>query len=78
MKPKIYLWYASNAKDGFSKHTNRDWDALIGMCVRFDLRMYCWGDALRRVLMYSGGMEMYGVPGRSVLERRTRGFESRH
>ena len=29
-----------------------------------------WGDALRRVLMYSGGMEMYGVPGRSVLRKK--------
>ena len=28
------------------------------------------GDALRRVLMYSGSMEMYGVPGRSVLRKK--------
>lgn len=70
MKLRIYSWYASNAKDGFSKHTTRDWDALIGLCVKFDLKLYWWGDALRRVLMYSGGMEMYGVPGRSVLRKK--------
>ena len=38
MKLGIYPWYASNAMDGFSKHTIRDWDALIGLCVRFDLK----------------------------------------
>jgi hypothetical protein len=34
------------------------------------LRLHWWGDALRRVLMFSGGMEMYGVPGRSVLRKK--------
>jgi hypothetical protein len=70
MKLRIYLWYASNSKDGLSKHTTRSWDALIGLYVRIDLILHWWGDALRRVLMYSGGMEMYGVPGRSVLQKK--------
>jgi len=56
--------------DGLSKYTTRSWDALIGLYVRSDLILHWWGDALRRVLMYSGGMEMYGVPGRSVLRKK--------
>ena len=70
MKLRIYPWYASSAKDGFSKHISHSWDALIGLYVKFNLRMWWWGDALRRVLVYSGSMEMYGVPGRSVLRKK--------
>jgi hypothetical protein len=57
-------------KDGFSKQLIDSWDALNRSFVRFDLRLHWWGDALRRVLMYSGSMEMYGVPGRSVLRKK--------
>ena len=70
MKLRIYLRYASFTKDGLSKHTTRSWDALIGLCVRIGLILHWWRNALRRVLMYSGGMEMYGVPGRSVLRKK--------
>ena len=69
MKLRIYLWYASNSKDGLSKHITRSWDALIGLYVRFDLRLHWWGDALKRVLMNSGSLEMYGVPGRSAVRK---------
>ena len=69
MKLRIYSWYASCAKDGFSEHINQSWDALIGLYVKFNLKLHWWGDALKRVLMYSRSMEMYGVPGRSAVRK---------
>ena len=57
-------------KDGLSKHLTLSWDALKDKSVRSYLILQWWGDALRRVLMYSGCMEMYGVPGRSVLRKK--------
>jgi len=63
-------WYASCVKDGLSKHSTLSWDALKEKTVRSYLILHWWGDALRRVLMYSECMEMYGVPGRSVLRKK--------
>ena len=57
----LVTWYASDAKDGFLS-IQPNLGRLDWFVCKFDLRLYWWGD-VGRVLMYSGGKEMYGVPG---------------